>query len=214
LHGIVLHDSSIAVSDLTNYIKEIFWESDSAVRSDGQVNYKACLGSLAGALEKAVLESKRRLQPVTLRERAVNFINENLHNPSLTPLVVIQYLKVSRAHAYRAFRRDGGIGKIILDRRIKVARQYLIDRGDKRQIKQIAFDLGFSSSNHFIRAFVGLFGMTPGAVRELALARRNMDGLCELQAHFKHMHCNVDHLMPQYRQAAGRELFFHSCRSA
>lgn len=100
------------------------------------------------------------------RQRVLQFIDANLHRPDLDLALLMQQFRVSRAHLYRMFAADGGVRAVIRDRRLNAAyRQLLSHQGKTGSITSIAHNLGFSSSNQFLRAFREQFGVTPSEVR-------------------------------------------------
>lgn len=105
------------------------------------------------------------LSPI-FRQRVLQFIDANLHRPDLDLALLMQQFRVSRPHLYRMFAGDGGVRAVIRDRRLNAAyRQLLSHRSKTGSITSIAHELGFSSSNQFLRAFREQFGVTPSEVR-------------------------------------------------
>jgi len=106
-----------------------------------------------------------------LRQRVLAFIEQNIHRPELSPNFIIRHFNVSRSHLYRAFASDGGLAKLLRDRRLDAAVQELTRSGGSvASIAELAHRLGFSSGNQFLRAFRNRFGMTPSQAREKGLA--------------------------------------------
>ncbi|AFQ52074.1 helix-turn-helix domain-containing protein [Burkholderia cepacia] len=70
--------------------------------------------------------------------------------------------RISRAPLYRAFAEDGGVTRLIRNKRLDAAYLALrYQRGPARPIGAIAAEYGFSSSAQFLRAFRSHFGFTP-----------------------------------------------------
>lgn len=76
---------------------------------------------------------------------------------------------MSKATFYRLFKRELGISPndFILAEKMNKAKELLSRPGNK--IAAISYELGFSDSNYFIRAFKKIVGITPGAFQVQAL---------------------------------------------
>ena len=76
---------------------------------------------------------------------------------------------MSKATFYRLFKRELGISPndYILAEKINRAKELLARPGNK--IAAISYELGFSDSNYFIRAFKKIVGVTPGAFQMQAI---------------------------------------------
>lgn len=112
-----------------------------------------------GAIGEAVLS------PV-LRLSMLKFIDANLADPKLGPLLLMQQFPSSRAHLYRLFAADGGVMRVIRERRLDATYRALIDPNFAvRSITQTGFAFGFSSGNQFQRAFSRRFGQSPSEAR-------------------------------------------------
>ncbi|BDU21083.1 helix-turn-helix domain-containing protein [Dyella sp. GSA-30] len=103
-----------------------------------------------------------------LRQQLLEFIEANLYERELGPALLMQRHQVSRAHLYRIFAADGGIAKIIRDKRLDAAYREIalgVNAGGK-SITDIALRLGFSNSSQFARAFQRRFAITPREARQ------------------------------------------------
>jgi AraC-like DNA-binding protein len=76
---------------------------------------------------------------------------------------------MSKATFYRLFKRELGISPndYILAEKMNKAKELLARPGNK--IAAISYELGFSDSNYFIRAFKKIVGITPGAFQLQAI---------------------------------------------
>ncbi|MCW2380593.1 MULTISPECIES: helix-turn-helix domain-containing protein [unclassified Sphingobium] len=95
------------------------------------------------------------------------FIEENLRDPSLSPSLVAERLKLSDRYLRMIFAvSDESPSAYILRRRLEeCARQFSDERWRGRSITEIAFSWGFNSAPHFTRTFRQHFGMAPSQYR-------------------------------------------------
>lgn len=101
-----------------------------------------------------------------LRQRVLQFVERNLCLLELSPDFLCRRFNVSRAHLYRAFAADGGVAKALRDMRLDAAYRELAQATRiSRSITEIAYSLGFSSSNQLLRGFRLRFGMTPSEAK-------------------------------------------------
>ncbi|AHZ80866.1 AraC family transcriptional regulator [Brucella canis] len=102
-----------------------------------------------------------------MRHRIITYIDENLTNPLLGPHSIMQHFHLSRSHLYRAFEPDGGVAKVIRDKRLDLAYRILIDRkGKPTSLKEIAYCCGFNDRTQFTKAFKARFELSPKEARE------------------------------------------------
>ncbi|MGY3620259.1 helix-turn-helix domain-containing protein [Bradyrhizobium sp. USDA 10063] len=103
-------------------------------------------------------------------------IEAELDSPSLTAETLCKRFGVSRTQLYRLLEPDGGLYRYIRERRLDRAfRRLMSPLGEAVRLIDLAFESHFSSDNTFVRAFRHRFGITPGEVRELAMARAQND---------------------------------------
>jgi AraC family transcriptional regulator len=106
---------------------------------------------------------KGRLPTPRLRS-VLEFIAANLHR-DLTLDEIAKQLRLTPFHFAREFRNTTGQTpyQYVLDQRIALAKQLL--RLRTRSVQEIAYEAGFNSPAHFVRAFHQRVGTTPGAWR-------------------------------------------------
>ena len=94
---------------------------------------------------------------------ALQYIEENLSDQSLTVERVAESLQISRGRLYAAARgAENPLGRMILLMRLERCRQALANsRLVGRRITEIAFDWGFNDISHFSRTFKSRYGMAP-----------------------------------------------------
>ena len=91
---------------------------------------------------------------------AIEYINKNLDRPiSVKKLTEIACM--SKASFYRYFNNEFGMspGEYINSERVKMARKLLV--GQKLNVTDVSFKLGYSSLSHFIKLFKEHTGTTP-----------------------------------------------------
>lgn len=100
-------------------------------------------------------------------QRAMAFIEDNLHLPDLAPSMIARETGISLRGLYRCFAEHGVIvAKHIRDRRLDVCAEQF-RRQDKTPISELAHRLGFKETSHFSTAFKARFNMTPSEYRLL-----------------------------------------------
>ena len=141
------------------------------------------------SMEKDVLAdlTLKELLIRIMQSQNLKTINDEHYNLNRNPLAyVIGYIKnnlnqkisidnlsskacMSKATFYRLFKRELGISPndYILAEKMSKAKELLAKPGAK--IAAISYELGFSDSNYFIRAFKKIVGSTPGAFQIQAL---------------------------------------------
>jgi AraC family transcriptional activator of tynA and feaB len=98
-----------------------------------------------------------------LRLRILDFIDESLCDPDLSPTMVAQALKISSRHVHRLFAHDGDtVSRYILRRRLEKCRAALADPLlTGLSLTHISSEYGFRSLPHFSRLFRDQHGMAP-----------------------------------------------------
>lgn len=119
----------------------------------------ACAGDDSGARSK--------LQSLHLRQ-AYAFIDEQIHNPDLSPETIATHLRISVRYLHSLFQgEDHSVSRHILRKRLAgCARSLKNPRLTGRSISELAFAWGFNNSAHFTRVFRGEFGLSPREYRQ------------------------------------------------
>ncbi|OKO84991.1 helix-turn-helix domain-containing protein [Bradyrhizobium sp. AS23.2] len=192
LHGAVLKAVSPATRLLADFIRGLYHLPANIGNADALAIEEASIALLAATLGRHAIDEvpDDRMLSQILRRRVLDFIEANLAERELGPALLMRRFRVSRAHLYRMFAADGGVVTLIRDRRLDAAYQELRrPRGAVRSITEIAHDLGFSSSSHFLGAFRARFGITPSEARSEGGAPIVVDGrISGMQAHFARLH--------------------------
>ena len=104
-----------------------------------------------------------------------------LASPHLSPAMIADRLRVSRATLFRAFAPRGGVMRHVWAMRLQAARAALDQPGEPRTLSRLAADLGFKSAAHLSRSFRTQFGMAPRDWRALRAAELRHDWQTGLQ---------------------------------
>lgn len=194
LHGRVLSQGNPMARLIASYhlgLDDVLDDMSSEQASGAQAAFLSLLA--AGLKDQAWTNEDlpSGLGPI-FRRRVLEFIDGNIVDPRLSPDLLMRTFRVSRAHLYRHFEADGGVSKVIRERRLAFAYERLAEAGSHtRSVKQIAGLCGFSSSSQFVRLFRAHFGITPGETLRSTGHRspicKGADGMDKLQNHFKNI---------------------------
>jgi len=107
------------------------------------------------------------------RKDVVQFIEDNLRDPDLSPASISAGLRVSPRYLRTVFAPGGEkMSAYILRRRLEeCARQMCNPAWDAHTLTEIAFSWGFNSAAHFTRTFHEKYGMAPRDFRKAGLAK-------------------------------------------
>lgn len=188
LHGLVLRASSPVTRLLADFIVSLSALPSMVEDADASAIEDATITLLSSTFVHRPLDTAQEQPALTqvLRRRVLEFVDANLAQPNLGPALLMRRFRVSRAHLYRMFATDGGVVKVIREKRLDAAyRELTCPRVPVRSITEIAHELGFSGSSPFLRAFRTRFGMTPSEARQKDFAPRATDQRpFDIQAHF------------------------------
>jgi AraC-like DNA-binding protein len=99
------------------------------------------------------------------RREAEAYVERHLGDRDLSADTLAAGVGISRSLLYRAFAPDGGVARFVQQRRLERVRDALRRRTETRSIASLAYAYGFSSEQHFNRAFRTTFGRPPGQFR-------------------------------------------------
>ncbi|MFV0801066.1 helix-turn-helix domain-containing protein [Brucella anthropi] len=168
LHGLVMPGDAPMTRLFFTYLQSLQSLSGELDRAEAQSAQDAMLTLLGAGMNGAEGGAIESL-PINLpmRKRILAYIDDNLSDPLLGPHLIVQNLRISRSGLYRAFDMDGGIAKIIRDKRLDHAYRILIDeRGRHVSFKEIAYRCGFHDGTQFTKAFKVRYGISPREARE------------------------------------------------
>ncbi len=116
--------------------------------------------------ETVVLEDRGSTAAFTTYQRCREFIRDNAMRLR-TLKQVAEQCRVDEAYLCRLFRRydDQSPYEYLMRLRMNIAAQRL--KKPDVLVKQVAYELGFTDPFHFSRAFKRVFGLSPGAFRQL-----------------------------------------------
>ena len=130
-------------------------------------SWQDALDQLETLARSAVVRSEeaRNQQEENLVTRIKRYIDRNLQNgPSLTDIA--DHYHFSREYLLRVFKKEEGVTilQYINDLKLDKAKDMLAST--QKQVREIAVDLGFSSTAYFIRFFRSKEGISPQAWRD------------------------------------------------
>lgn len=153
VHGRILRG---AASQLLQAHLRVLADLDGLECDDGIATATLALtASALGQLPQPQVE-----QWSSLGLRALHLIDERLGSERLRAETICQGIGISRSALYRQFQNHGGVERYIIERRLTVARNQLME-GSGGSIGNLALDFGFRIQSHFSTAYRARFGMRP-----------------------------------------------------
>ncbi|MGJ5205397.1 helix-turn-helix domain-containing protein [Bradyrhizobium sp. HKCCYLR20261] len=147
--------------------------------TDGQIQVQ----TMAGVIADAVGSASSAEQDVDYASRTLLLSAIKRHVSSRPPAETLdstqicRQFQISRATLYRLFEAEGGLWHYVQEQQLHRAFSKLASSsGTPAHLVEIAAEFGFGSDNTFVRAFRKRFGLTPGEVRRLAIARQRHAG--------------------------------------
>jgi AraC-like DNA-binding protein len=165
-HGVLLRSGRPLTQLLRNLVLNLHRTIGEIGQDDAAAIEVATIDYIAAVITNGVWDSTLDVAPErNLRRRMLSFIDANLGEPALGIEALMRQFQISRAHLYRAFVIDGGVATAIRDRRLDRAYHRLRDKGQSGSLTEMAYELGFTSSGQFSRAFKNRFGISPREVK-------------------------------------------------
>lgn len=158
-------DRALAVALLMECVR---WNASSPLKAES-----LCLELLASVANASQLRAKR--PPGWLRSAYELICDCPAETPGVRHLA--SAVGVHPTHLARVFRAFLGCtpGDLLRARRLELAAADLMD--SKRALVEVSLDSGFADQAQFTKAFRRLYGVSPGAYRNLGGARARSDGL-------------------------------------
>lgn len=182
LHGALIRGGDPLGQVLNDYLATL-WRTAATMNTEDAAAAEHALAILiAGAARDVDAQDLDGAAPAALQRAVCAYIETRLSDPDLGPAALMEQFGISRAHLYRLFAEDGGVGRHIRARRLDAFYRSLTAPGrPDRPISELAREWGFSSSDQLHRAFKDRFGVTPGEARadgfDLALGDRGLHGV-------------------------------------
>jgi AraC-like DNA-binding protein len=169
LHGLVLEHASPMNTLLRDYMIGLSKVAHHLPGDESIAASESLITLVAGGFSGLNADSvaQRRTGGRPFRQSVLDYINQHVADPDLDIERLTRRFCISRSHLYRLFEADGGIARVIRDKRLELAYRQLVAPSPKqraRSIKELAYDCGFSGAEPFIRAFKAKFGATPHTV--------------------------------------------------
>ncbi len=172
LHGFVFQSHWPITRVLTDYLLGLNAVAADLSLSESGAIQDALLTLLAGALagrEMTPSAASSELNGV-LRQSILDYIDRHIADHDLGPQKLMERFRISRTHLYRIFEAEGGVATLVREKRLDLAYRLLVSpsasaKKDSESIKRLCFQCGFSSPEHFSRAFKERFGMTPNNLK-------------------------------------------------
>ncbi|WP_322994198.1 AraC family transcriptional regulator [Castellaniella sp.] len=168
LHGIVLDGTAPVTRLVADYILGLDRVLLELQESEVPATEEALLLLLANAINGRTTEWCDELPSTApMRQRIIDFINNNVADPALDPSMIMARFRLSRSHLYRAFEADGGIARFIRERRLDLAYKLLFEKGARElSIKEVIYRCGLSENVQFSKFFKDRFGLPPHEIKD------------------------------------------------
>lgn len=163
LHGKVLREPAAGL--LGDFLRSLTHRAHVVAPESLPAVGRAVVDLLAVALGPGrVVSAPRRLELVR-GETAQRFIDAELSRPDLCAEDVAKALGVSRASLYRLFGPQGGVARVIAERRVSRLRR-MLEAGDDRPLEAIGRSVGFTGAAAVRRQFQVLLKEEPEVFRK------------------------------------------------
>jgi AraC-like DNA-binding protein len=202
MHGTLFAAGGGPAGILRRAVESLFQTLDRLSVPEANAAVDALVTMTAGMLEGDLARQEARdSSGDPALDRALAFIDRNLARPELAPAMLEKNLALSRSSLYRLFEPLGGVRNTILQRRLERAMRVLLTGSEaKPPLRAIARDHGFSSEDHFSRAFRERFGITPNQFHDM-VRRKDTAALAAQAERF-----NFPGLLKWINEAIGTEL--------
>jgi len=160
--------------NLLRSMVEILLESPRECIDDrGQFLAETISWLLAKSLQQPIVSEDGHASSKMSRARIIRYIEDNLHDPDLSPVRIGQALGCSTRTLHRLFdgcSRSESLNQYLWRRRLERSASELLKVTSTHRrptVTEVAFSFGFSSSAHFSRRFKQFFGETPLRFRQV-----------------------------------------------
>lgn len=133
-------------------------EAESEFMNEHRVSYL-----LHEIFSRLVIQETPKISPMVAKAQRyiLRHYQENINVDS-----VAEHVGLSKSHLNRLFRKEAGCGphEFLLQTRLNISKELLIET--TLPVETIAYETGFQSSTHYIRAFKASTNMTPSYFRK------------------------------------------------
>lgn len=166
----VLRGADPTVALLREHLGALYRHASQMTLAHAQAVMPATLQLAASALNASVGPESLPAVQQCLFVSICRHVERRLTDPQLSVEEVAHAFGMSRATLYRLFEQEGGFATYVRERRLRRCREMLADPARRTlSIADIAAAHGFSDAANFTRAFRRSIGLSPRAVRVLAL---------------------------------------------
>jgi AraC-like DNA-binding protein len=166
----VLRGTDPTVALLREHLGALYRHAPEMTMANAQAIMPATLQLAASVLNANVSPENMPAVQQCIFVSICRYVEKRLTDPQLGADQVAQVFGMSRATLYRLFEEEGGFATYVRERRLRRCRQMLADPARRRMsIAEIAAAHGFADAANFTRAFRRSIGLSPRAVRMLAL---------------------------------------------
>ncbi len=155
LHGRLLDEGPTGL--LGDYLLSLTRRSAGLAPDGLPAAGRALVDLLSVALGPGRAVNAPRRQELVRRETAQHFIAAEIARPDLSAEHVAGALGISRASLYRLFGTQGGVARVISERRVSLVR-LMLESGDPRPLEVIGRSVGFTSAAAVQRQFQSVLG--------------------------------------------------------
>jgi AraC-like DNA-binding protein len=162
IHGRVIEFTSPLARMIPAHLAMLSRNLPGMTARDGYKTLQTCAYLIAAAFsqEARLSGNARAAARAAMFGAARRYIEENLHQPDLSPDGVLKASHLSRPTLYRLFEHEGGLATYIRNRRLREAADELL-RFPNKAVIEIAYGLGFKSASDFNHAFRRAYDMSP-----------------------------------------------------
>ncbi|MGQ2903544.1 MAG: helix-turn-helix domain-containing protein [Neoaquamicrobium sediminum] len=166
----VISGSSPLARLFSSHLHLLYKELGSMTEAEAQAALSIAL-DLAAATIDGVKPEYSAAMASALVEQIRQYIDTCIVDPALSAQSIATHFGISRRKLYYLFEPSGGLAGYIQGKRLHLVRAALSDPGQRREtVADIATRHGFLHYRSFSRAFERQFGISPRAMRTLALS--------------------------------------------
>ncbi|WP_434666028.1 helix-turn-helix domain-containing protein [Paraburkholderia sp. A3BS-1L] len=171
-HGMrVLRGTQPTVALLREHLGELYRHAPQMTQADAHAVLPATLQLAACAINASVNPEHIPAVQQSVFVSICRYLEQHLSDRQLSVEQVAFAFGMSHATLYRLFEKEGGFATYVRERRLRRCRELLVDPARSGvSIADIAAEHGFSNAANFARAFRRSIGLSPRAVRMLALS--------------------------------------------